>query len=424
MPDRPPPFPLLTAPNGIKTFRWGDPRLASRSSATSAAPVELVRDLELTRGVIVAATPPDGERAAAGINVQLALELPPAAGPAASSPSATACGCDWSLRAPTAGNRSPRGRGRTDTARRAGHARLGFADHSNSKEDRTAVLRIDETSGTLVAPQASGLVGEPARPRGAARPRDRLVGRLRRRARPDAACACSSREPVPYVDLLGLDEERNRVVVILVTGDTVEWQLGRALGAAADVASWDRERLLSVDTELEAVDGKESPALVLVAGGYDPRALATIDWLASRHDVPVYAYTVAMVRFGGERLLSVRREPAEIRPRRTRSTCCCSGATPRPRRRRTSTPRRPPARLAEEQAEHAPELVGAPGDRGPARIRTTSCPRGSPARATCRHGGAVGLRHGQPETGTEHRAQQRRAGLGSRRGSGARARAA
>jgi hypothetical protein len=120
-----------------------------------------------------------------------------------------------------------------------------------------------------------------------------------------------AREPVPYVDLLGLDQTSNRVVVILVTGDTVEWQLGRALGAAADVASWDRERLMSVDSELEAVDGTESPALVLVAGGYDPRALATIDWLARRHDVPVYAYTVAMVRFGGERLLTVRREPAE-----------------------------------------------------------------------------------------------------------------
>ena len=50
---------------------------------------------------------------------------------------------------------------------------------------------------------------------------------------------------------------------------------------------------------------------MLVAGGYDPRALATIDWLASRHEVPVYAYTVAMVRFGGERLLTVRREPAD-----------------------------------------------------------------------------------------------------------------
>ena len=172
------------------------------------------------------------------------------------------------------------------------------------------MLRIDETSGTLVAPQAAGLVESPP-------DREELLGLVTASWEAFAGelglkgVRLLSREPVPYVDLLGLDEERNRVVVILVTGDTVEWQLGRALGAAADVASWDRERLLSVDTELEQVDGAESPALVLVAGGYDPRALATIDWLASRHDVPVYAYTVSMVRFGGERLLSVRREPAE-----------------------------------------------------------------------------------------------------------------
>jgi hypothetical protein len=174
----------------------------------------------------------------------------------------------------------------------------------------TAVLRIDETSGTLVAPQASGLVESPP-------DREELLGLVT--ASWDAFAGelglsgvrLLAREPVPYVDLLGLDEQRNRVVVILVTGDTVEWQLGRALGAAADVASWDRDRLLSVNEELESVDGAESPALVLVAGGYDPRALATIDWLASRHDVPVSAYTVGMIRFGGERLLSVRREPSD-----------------------------------------------------------------------------------------------------------------
>ena len=173
------------------------------------------------------------------------------------------------------------------------------------------MLRIDETSGTLVAPQASGLVQE------SPPDREELLGLVT--ASWDAFAGelglqdvrLLAREPVPYVDLLGLDERSNRVVVILVTGDTVEWQLGRALGAAADVASWDRDRLLSVHTELDAVDGQESPALVLVAGGYDPRALATIDWLASRHDVPVSAYSVAMVRFGSERLLSVRREPSD-----------------------------------------------------------------------------------------------------------------
>jgi hypothetical protein len=173
------------------------------------------------------------------------------------------------------------------------------------------VLRIDETSGTLVAPQASGLVQE------SPPDREELLGLVTTSWDAFAGelglqdVRLLAREPVPYVDLLGLDERSNRVVVILVTGDTVEWQLGRALGAAADVASWDRDRLLSVHTELDAVDGQESPALVLVAGGYDPRALATIDWLASRHDVPVSAYSVAMVRFGSERLLSVRREPSD-----------------------------------------------------------------------------------------------------------------
>jgi hypothetical protein len=163
------------------------------------------------------------------------------------------------------------------------------------------VLRIDETSGTLVAPQAAGLVQETPPDR------EELL-----------SLVTSSWET--FAAELGLSGVRliaNRVVVILVTGDTVEWQLGRALGAAADVASWDRERLVSVNPELESVDVNESPALVLVAGGYDPRALATIDWLASRHDVPVSAYSVAMVRFGAERLLSVRREPGDATENRS-----------------------------------------------------------------------------------------------------------
>jgi MOSC N-terminal beta barrel domain len=76
MPDRPPPFPLLTAPSGQKAFRWGDPRLMYALERDLGQAVELVRDLDLTRGVIVAATPPPGERAAAGINVQLRLDPP------------------------------------------------------------------------------------------------------------------------------------------------------------------------------------------------------------------------------------------------------------------------------------------------------------------------------------------------------------
>ena len=97
--DRPPPFPLLVGP-GQKTWRWRDPRLFTALERDFGRPVDLVRDLQLTRGVIVSAaelqTP-----AEAGVNVLLELELPPAAGPVASSRSATACAFDSSPRART-----------------------------------------------------------------------------------------------------------------------------------------------------------------------------------------------------------------------------------------------------------------------------------------------------------------------------------
>jgi hypothetical protein len=55
----------------------------------------------------------------------------------------------------------------------------------------------------------------------------------------------------------------------------------------------------------------DSPALVLVAGGFDPRALATVEWLAKRHGVDVSCFSVSVLRFGNERLLSVQREPRD-----------------------------------------------------------------------------------------------------------------
>ena len=75
-PDAPPPFPLLTAPDGTKSWRWGDPRLSFALERSLGRPVELVRDLEMTRGVIVSTVAPEEGREVAGINVQLALKLP------------------------------------------------------------------------------------------------------------------------------------------------------------------------------------------------------------------------------------------------------------------------------------------------------------------------------------------------------------
>src|SRR5439155_29156 len=48
-----------------------------------------------------------------------------------------------------------------------------------------------------------------------------------------------AREAAPGADLLAFDEAEGRVVVLHVTGETVEWQVARALSAAAEVAGWD-----------------------------------------------------------------------------------------------------------------------------------------------------------------------------------------
>lgn len=173
------------------------------------------------------------------------------------------------------------------------------------------MLRIDETSKTLVAPQAGGLVTE------AAPDREELLALVgssweafaHELGMPNVRLV--AHEPVPGADLLAFDETDGRAVVLHVTGDTVEWQLARALSAAAEVAAWDAARLAEVSEALEAVVPGDSPRLVVLAGGFDPRALATVEWLSRRHGVEVSAFSVSVLRFGAERLLSVAREPRE-----------------------------------------------------------------------------------------------------------------
>ena len=173
------------------------------------------------------------------------------------------------------------------------------------------MLRIDETSGTLVAPAAGGLVTENSPER------DELLSLVAASWEAFAhelgmpSLRLVAREPAPGVDLLAFDEQAGRAVVLHVTGETVEWQIGRALAAAADVAGWDAARLASVSDALEAVVPGDSPQLVLVAGGYDPRALATVEWLSRRHGVEVSSFSISVLRFGNERLLSVHREPRD-----------------------------------------------------------------------------------------------------------------
>jgi hypothetical protein len=169
------------------------------------------------------------------------------------------------------------------------------------------VLRIDETSKTLVAPQAGGLVTE------AAPEREELLSLVgasweafaQELGLPNLKFVAS--EPVAGVDILAFDEVARKTVVVQVTGETVEWQLARALQAAAAIAELDAAALGSMHPTAAPGD---SPKLVLVAGGYDPRALATIQWLG-RHGVDISTFAVSVMRFGNERLLSVRPEPRD-----------------------------------------------------------------------------------------------------------------
>lgn len=173
------------------------------------------------------------------------------------------------------------------------------------------MLRIDETSKTLVAPQAGGLVTE------ASPDREELLALVgasweafaQELGHPSLRLLAT--EPLAGVDMLAFDEQAGRAVVVQVTGETVEWQLYRALQAAAAVAALDSAQLEAVHEALGAAVPGESPELVLVAGAYDPSALATAGWLSRRHGLDISTYAVSVLRFGNERLLSVRREPRD-----------------------------------------------------------------------------------------------------------------
>ena len=86
-------------------------------------------------------------------------------------------------------------------------------------------------------------------------------------------------------------------------------------GGLVTEAAPEREELLAlVSSSWEAFShelGMPNVRLVVLAGGFDPRALATVEWLSRRHGVEVSAFSVSVLRFGAERLLSVVREPRE-----------------------------------------------------------------------------------------------------------------
>jgi hypothetical protein len=171
-----------------------------------------------------------------------------------------------------------------------------------------AVLRIDETSKTLVAPQAGGLVteGHPDRAELLALLAASWGAFSAELGHPSLRLVAA--EPAPGLDILAFDEQAGRAVVVQVTGDVRFGEVGRGLAAAAQVASWDAAALSAVHESLSAAVPGDSPQVVLIAGGFDAATVATVDWLARRHGVELSCFAVSFLRFGAERLLTVRRE--------------------------------------------------------------------------------------------------------------------
>ena len=170
------------------------------------------------------------------------------------------------------------------------------------------MLRIDETSKTLVAPPAGGLVTE------VSPDRDELL-----------ALVCSSWEAfagelgqpslrfvvqgqTPGLEVLGFDEQAGRAVIVGVAAEVGEVQLAGALAGAASVAGKDAAQLEAIHESLTAAVPGDSPQIVLLASAFDARTLTTVDWLTRRHGLEISCFVVSVFRFGGERLLSIRRE--------------------------------------------------------------------------------------------------------------------
>jgi hypothetical protein len=163
------------------------------------------------------------------------------------------------------------------------------------------MLRIDETSKTLVTPEAAAFVPVPA-------DREELQGLL---AAGWSAFAAEIGEPhlqflaaavAPGVDVLAFDETAGRVAIACVAAG-----IEPALIAAATVSGWDARRLEAVHETLAAAVPGDSPRVVLVGPSFDDDALTTLDWLVRRHGVDVVAHRVQVLRFGSERMLEVTR---------------------------------------------------------------------------------------------------------------------
>ena len=168
------------------------------------------------------------------------------------------------------------------------------------------MLRIDESSKTLVAPQQAAFVPE------AAPAREELLALVSSGWQAFAAEIGQSHlhflaaAPAEGVDVLAFDEAAGRVAVVVVADDP-RAAFAQAIMAGAEVASWDAQVLAQIHEALTGAVPGDSPRLILVGGGFDEQTIATMDWLVRRHGLEMTAYQVQTLRFGSERLMNIHR---------------------------------------------------------------------------------------------------------------------
>ena len=166
------------------------------------------------------------------------------------------------------------------------------------------MLRIDETSNTLVAPQEGGFVAE------APPARADLLHLLASGWQAFAAeidqkhVTYLAHTLEPGVDLLAFDRSGGRIVVVLV-GDHGRELLGRAVLAGAVVAGWTADELAASHKDLSAAVPGESPRIILIAPEWDDPTLNAVEWLDRKHQLELKAYKVGSMRFGSEKLLTL-----------------------------------------------------------------------------------------------------------------------
>ena len=169
------------------------------------------------------------------------------------------------------------------------------------------MLRIDESSKTLVAPDAAGFTPEPA-PEPAELYHLIVAGWHAFAAEiGQQTLHLLATQPEPGVDAVAFDEASGRAVVVQVLGASPREQLTGALMAAAEIAGWDAQDLAEVHESLSAVVPGDSPRIVLIAAEYDDASVQTMDWLVRRHGLEISAYTIQTLRFGSERMLHIDR---------------------------------------------------------------------------------------------------------------------